>query len=59
LAYAIPYTEMGLAVLEWATAVLVLLTVLHVGLLESVAEPNTNLDQCILSGKVNPFEKNN
>jgi hypothetical protein len=56
LAYTIPYTKMGLAVLEWATTVLVLLMVLHVGLLESVAEPNTNLD--ILSSKVNAFQKN-
>ena len=45
---------MCLAVLEWATSLnrLVLLTVLGVGLLESMAELNPNLDQCLLSGKV-------
>ena len=54
MAHAVPYPKMCLAVLEWATSLnrLVLLTVLGVGLLESMAELNPNLDQCLLSGKV-------
>ena len=59
LAYTIPYPIVRLAVLEWATSPyhLVLLMIPYVGLLESAAEVNPNLDNCLLGGEVNMQEE--